>query len=264
MIANYHMHTYRCHHASGTEREYIERAIEGGLTEIGFSDHAPSPFPEGRESSFRVPVAEAEEYVSTLRALREEYKDKIKIHIGFEMEYYPLYFEGMLSFVKSVGAEYLILGQHFIGNEHPTETQPYGNHSHSGGKTEENLCEYADCVIAAIKSGAFSYIAHPDMFTYDMDSPEYDREMRRVCKAAKEYGIPLEINCLGIRDSRSYPDERFWKIAGSEGCTAIIGFDSHNPQSAYDGESIPKAMKIAKTYGLTVVERLDLKKLQAL
>ena len=27
MIANYHTHTYRCHHASGVERDYIEKAI---------------------------------------------------------------------------------------------------------------------------------------------------------------------------------------------------------------------------------------------
>ena len=38
MIANYHTHTYRCHHADGTEREYVERAIENGLKIFGFSE----------------------------------------------------------------------------------------------------------------------------------------------------------------------------------------------------------------------------------
>lgn len=37
MIANYHTHTWRCRHADGTEREYVERAIEGGLKILGFS-----------------------------------------------------------------------------------------------------------------------------------------------------------------------------------------------------------------------------------
>lgn len=31
MIANYHTHTWRCRHADGTEREYVERAIEAVL-----------------------------------------------------------------------------------------------------------------------------------------------------------------------------------------------------------------------------------------
>ena len=30
MIANYHTHTWRCRHADGTEREYVETAIEAG------------------------------------------------------------------------------------------------------------------------------------------------------------------------------------------------------------------------------------------
>ena len=50
MIANYHTHTWRCRHADGTEREYVERAIEGGLKILGFSDHSPYPFPDGYDS----------------------------------------------------------------------------------------------------------------------------------------------------------------------------------------------------------------------
>ena len=31
MIANYHTHTWRCNHAFGVEKQYIENAIAGGL-----------------------------------------------------------------------------------------------------------------------------------------------------------------------------------------------------------------------------------------
>ena len=44
MRMNLHTHTPRCHHATGSEREYIERAIAAGLQTLGFSDHAPMPF----------------------------------------------------------------------------------------------------------------------------------------------------------------------------------------------------------------------------
>ena len=54
MIANYHTHTWRCRHADGTEREYVERAIEGGLKILGFSDHSPYPFPDGYDSGMRM------------------------------------------------------------------------------------------------------------------------------------------------------------------------------------------------------------------
>ena len=41
MIANYHTHTPRCHHAKGTEREYVENAIRAGIKRFGFADHSP-------------------------------------------------------------------------------------------------------------------------------------------------------------------------------------------------------------------------------
>ena len=44
MLYNYHTHTVRCRHASGTDREYVEKAIEGGIKTLGISDHAPYLF----------------------------------------------------------------------------------------------------------------------------------------------------------------------------------------------------------------------------
>ena len=34
MIANYHTHTWRCKHAVGTEREYVEQAIAANRTRL--------------------------------------------------------------------------------------------------------------------------------------------------------------------------------------------------------------------------------------
>ena len=41
MIANYHTHTPRCHHAYASEEEFCQAAIDGGLKILGFSDHSP-------------------------------------------------------------------------------------------------------------------------------------------------------------------------------------------------------------------------------
>ena len=43
MIYNFHTHTYRCHHATGAEEEYIQKAIAGEEkfpVVIGFDAHA--------------------------------------------------------------------------------------------------------------------------------------------------------------------------------------------------------------------------------
>jgi len=39
--ADYHMHTPLCRHATGEPTEYAARALQLGLTEIGFTDHSP-------------------------------------------------------------------------------------------------------------------------------------------------------------------------------------------------------------------------------
>ena len=117
MRFNLHTHTYRCHHASGTEREYIENAIQSGMELLGFSEHVPYPFPDGHESSFRLYRRDLENYFSALNALRSEYKNEITIVIGFEAEYYPKYFEDMLRLIRPYNPDYLLLGQHFTNNE---------------------------------------------------------------------------------------------------------------------------------------------------
>ena len=41
MKTNYHTHTTRCHHATGSDEEFVLSAIKGGYQELGFSDHTP-------------------------------------------------------------------------------------------------------------------------------------------------------------------------------------------------------------------------------
>ena len=88
MKANYHTHTFRCNHAYGTEREYIENAIKEGLQVLGFSDHVPMPYKDGWYSPIRMKPELLTDYVETLLKLKKEYESQIKILVGFEAEYY--------------------------------------------------------------------------------------------------------------------------------------------------------------------------------
>ncbi len=246
MKVNLHTHTFRCHHATGTPEEYIKRAIENGIKVLGFSEHAPCP---SLESGYRLPSGEVKDYFGELRALKEKYKNEIEIHIGFEMEYYPERFDEMYNIAVENGADYLILGQHFTKNE-----KPDGVYVGMKPKPKEVLKEYVDAVIEGIKIGVFTYICHPDVVVYTEDDEIYKSEMTRLCIAAKDYDIPLEINFYGIRDNRFYPYDMFWEIAGKTGCKVVFGFDSHDTASAYDGESIPAAMELVKKYNLNLIE----------
>ena len=258
MDYNYHTHTYRCGHAIGREEEYIERAIACGVKHMGFSDHMPYICSDGYESAYRVPVRDAKEYVSTLSFLQEKYKDKIDIKIGFEMEYYPDNYSDMLKNAIGYGAQYLILGQHFLKEEHPDVIYTYAETD-----SEDRLKEYVSCLVAGIKSGSFTYVAHPDILNFTGDMVIYRDEMRKVCVAARTYDVPLEINFLGIRDKRRYPNEAFWEIAGEEKSPVTFGFDAHDPLSAFDGVSLATAENLVKKYALNYIGKPKLKNLAA-
>ena len=258
MKYNYHTHTFRCHHADGTEEEYVQRAVAGGVTHMGFSDHMAFRFPDGSESIFRIYTAEAPLYIDTVRSLAEKYKDQIEIHCGFEMEYYPEFFEEMRAKAVEYGAEYLILGQHFLAPECYRDSM----HSMQENKPDEALTAFTSLVIEAMKTGAFTYVAHPDICVYNGDPALYEAEVRRLCRASKEYDVPLEINFLGIRTNRFYPNEEFWRIAGEEGVSVVFGFDAHDVENACDDASRVEAMRLVNTYHLNLLDNVTLKPLK--
>ena len=248
MEYNFHTHTYRCGHADGDDEEYVRRAIECGIKHMGFSDHAPFVFPDGYESHYRVKTPDIQGYFDSLGAIREKYNDKIEIKIGFEMEYYPEYFEKMLENVKNIGAEYLILGQHYIGNEHPNACA-----SVKETDSAELLSIYVDSVCSAIDSSAFTYVAHPDIINFVGEDKIYTEQMRKICSRSLKSDIPLEINFLGIRQGRHYPNPRFWEIAGDVGCPVTFGCDAHTPANAFDEKSLAAAEWLVRKYKLKYI-----------
>ena len=254
MGTNFHTHTVRCHHAAGTEREFIEAALAAGFTELGFSDHSPYPFSDGHVSHFRMALEETAEYFETLRALQAEYADRIAIHIGFEAEYYPRYFEAMREHVRAHGCDYLILGQHFTS----PEINPDAFFVMKPHDDKEQLTKYADLIVEAINTGVFTYVAHPDAFYFTGDSDFYKEQMKKICITSKEKDIPVELNFLGIRDNRHYPNELFWQVAGEVGCPVVFGFDAHNPLSAFDNQSFARANELVNKFNLNYIGKPDI------
>ena len=255
LIANYHTHTFRCGHAAkAPEREYVETAIRAGIKILGFSDH--TPYPGAGEPPKPVPVrmdiSELDDYCETVLSLRDEYRDDIEIHLGLEAEYYPALFDRLIDELRSRPIEYLLLAQHFTKNQY--------DGCHCGMPGEEVLSDYTEQLIAGIETGMFTYIAHPDIVNHEGDPALYERQMRRLCRKANEYGLPLEINLLGLGDGRSYPYARFWEIAASEGCKAVIGCDAHRPENVFRPDVIAAGRAIAAEKGIELLDTVVLKK----
>lgn len=244
MLANYHTHTYLCKHASGNMEDYVINAITSGLQILGFSDHAPIKYSTGYQSYFKMDPEELSIYVSEVLRLKEKYKNDIKIHLGYEAEYYPLEFKNMIDVISKFPYDYLILGQHYTKNEY--------DGFYPGFRTEDEIIlkDYVNQLICGIETGKFLYIAHPDLINYAGDENIYKEELQKLCRSAKKANMPLEYNILGLRQKRHYPNKLFWDIAAKEGNTVIIGSDAHTPVDVFDKESIERAKEEIKSMGL--------------
>lgn len=243
MEYNYHTHTFRCKHAAKEDRDYVEAAIAAGIKTLGFSDHSPYIFPKEAGnfySGFRMRPEALEDYVSSIENLKREYRDVIRIFTGVEIEYYPKCFDQTEKFLSDAGIEFMILGQHVFGNEYDEGSIYVAGHNRAGEKEFES---YTSLLIECIESKKFLYIAHPDVFLFDGDIDFYKKQAERLCLAAKKNNVPLEINLLGFRGKRHYPNRAFWEVVGETGAPAVFGIDAHDPATIGDAEAASKEFK---------------------
>ena len=257
MKTNYHTHTTLCHHATGSDEEFVLSAIKGGYQEIGFSDHTPWKYHTNYISDIRMLPEELPGYVESLRSLQEKYKNQISIKIGLECEYFPEYIHWLKGIIKEYKLDYIIFGNHHF---HTDEKFPYfGRNTDSVDMLEL----YEESAIEGMESGLFAYLAHPDLFMRSY--PEFDHHCklvsRHICRTAARLNLPLEYN-LGYEEYNDihgiitipYPD--FWKVAAHEGCTAIIGVDAHNNQYLENPFYYSRATETLRKLGIKVIDRI--------
>lgn len=253
LTTNLHTHTERCNHAVGEDREYVEAAIAAGIKVLGFSDHVPMPYRNHFHSHIRMRVNEIEDYTSSILSLKEAYKNDITIYLGYEAEYDPEIFPAMLDTIGNYPFDYLIFGAHFVENEYA------GFYSGNPTESERDLAAYVKNVVTGLRTGVYTYLAHPDLIHYLGSDEVYEKHMREVCQVAKELNIPLEINLNGLFWKKAYPADRFWRLAKECGNTIVVGFDAHNPELFSDQAVLEKAEALVERLGLTVTDEIELR-----
>ena len=240
---NMHTHTTRCQHAKGTDREYVESAIEAGLDVLGFSDHAPYDFRNDYVPKVRMQMHELEGYVESVLSLKKEYEKDIEIYCGLEMEYFPQFFENTIQQIDRYPIDYLILGQHFYDQEE-------GWHSPKRPwEDEEHLRMYVERVMVGIATDRFFYVAHPDIMCFTGEKEIYRKHMLPLIQEMKRRDMPIEINMNGFRDNSHYPNPAFIDIGDECGCDYIIGMDAHNPKLLQDWNNYELCKKLVTDRG---------------
>ena len=254
LYANFHTHTPFCRHADGDEEAYIQTAIKRGVAVLGFSDHTPHRFYGGLASFTRMTPEEMPLYIERLVTLRERYREQIEILIGFECECYADGFADTLALYEGYPIDYIIHGQHSdIAEPDPRAIHFY----HPNPDTDDTLHLYFNRLYAAIDSGRYTYLAHPD-FLYHKNRALYEQEMRSLLLYAKARAIPVEINLLGMASGRHYPSPLYLRLLGETGCPAIFGCDAHNPERVAAPDEVRAGCQIVRDRGITLAKTIDI------
>ena len=255
---NYHTHHELCNHAVGTTIDYVKHAVKHGFEELGISDHV---YNDRLNDDFRMKEKEFHRYLEDVRKHQALYKDHIKLFLGLECEYIerdPKYYVRLFKDV-----EYLILGHHFVKNEN-------GNLISSFGLSQpQHVLQYAEDVCAALKTGYFSMVAHPDLFMcgYDTFDEACETATRMIVETAIDQDVPLEFNANGIRRGIKqtsqgkrypYPRKEFWDIAREYNPKIILSSDAHAPELLTD-QTMLEALQILKDWNLEIIEKLTFK-----
>ena len=273
MKANYHTHLSLCGHAVGMSEDYVKVAIEAGYLELGMSDHGPIKPEFMTEEEFKYNWLERQMtyeefldiYLPDCQMTKNKYKDKIKVHIGIEIEYlYPFhsYYEELKSKL-----DYMNLAVHFYYHNDKI-TNSFDD------VTYENVYSYALNAKKAMETGLFNIMVHPDVYMYHYKSkdgrPTFDSECektaRLIIESAIENNVYLEINVGGLFKVTqnqeevgkfAYPRDEFWKIVSEyPEAKVVIGVDAHSPLQLVADE-INLAYEFAKMHNIVVLDKVE-------
>lgn len=248
------MHTPRCHHASGTVREYAEAAIAAGLKEIGMSDH--SPMPNGYMDDWRMGPEELHSYLTEVEQVRDALSRKLTLRVGIEADFRVGSEAGLQRLINLYEWDYVMGSVHYIGDWDFDNPARLAHWDEVG--VEEVYCTYFDLVAQSAASGMFDIIGHPDLIKkFGHRPPAGSKRVlaaeEAMLQAVKKADVALEISSAGLRKpvGEIYPHARIVTRAAELGIPFAYGSDAHGPDAVAHG--MDECLELLQSSGVNEV-----------
>jgi histidinol-phosphatase (PHP family) len=246
MIADYHNHTNWSPDGKGTMEEYIAKAQERGISEIGFSDHM---LVQKFRCYPRMTPESMPEYVRSFLDVRE--RSKLPVKLGIEMDFIPGDAEAVRDFISKYPFDYVIGSVHLIGDwefEDQDRVQEYLKRD-----IMQVYEDYFSLVKQLCKTGFFNILAHPDLIKIRGFKPNRDFSalLTDVAETMAEADVCAEINMRGLTRpcKEIYPSEHFLRILHANDVQITFGSDAHEPEEL--GRYLDEGIHLAKKVGYT-------------
>ncbi|KRM95608.1 histidinol-phosphatase [Liquorilactobacillus aquaticus DSM 21051] len=263
-----HTHTELCPHGSGEPVEkMIQRALVLGFDHYCVTEHAPLPqefekrYKGSKEGLTTASLAwnDLQAYFSMMEKLKKKYASKIKISIGFEVDYLPGFEDEIKNFLDEYGSrtQQNILSVHFMQGKKDGfwcldyTTADFANgFAHFLEKPQELYQMYLELVYQSVTSDLGKYrpqrIGHmslikkyqdyfklPELF--DADNMDLIRKILEVLSIQKR---ELDFNTAGMYKTycnEFYPGEQISRLAIQNKVPLVFGSDAHSIEEVGHG-----------------------------
>jgi histidinol-phosphatase (PHP family) len=244
---DYHMHTPLCRHATGEPVDYARRAVEIGLTEIGFSDH--SPMHRDDFDNWRMRNDQLDEYVEKVRKAQLDFP-QLTVRLALEVDYLP----GHEDWIRELAArhpwDYFIGSVHYVSDTWAVDS-PYKLSEWKNRDAFEVWSIYFERLTKAAETGLFEIIAHVDLPKKFGHRPTQDCTSlyERFLSAAKKSNCAIELNTAGLRKDckEIYPNRQILELAFQKDVPITFGSDAHAPAEV--GMNFAEAIQLARSVG---------------
>lgn len=246
---DYHSHHYRCGHAVGTMREYIEQAIALGMRSFGVSDHGPAYWFDSVNHALpgtQMAISELPAYAEEAHQLKAEYAGKIDVRVGVEADFIEGKEELLSALLASQSFDYVLGSVHYAHGMRSV----FDRRRWTDERPETVWRDYYRQVILAAQTGLFDILSHltvveayspplPDKLAAELYPP--------VADAVAESGCLVEINTSGYRKmggTEPFPNRRMLRLLIERGVRITFGADSHRPgEVGYMQEEVDSLLK---------------------
>jgi len=229
---------------------YVERAIQAGLTELGFSDHLFMYWlpPAERDPELTMAEWEHDFYIQDVERCRSRYRSDVTIRLATEADFIPGHEARLEQILRSYDWDYVIGSVHFV------DGWGFDDSRYRAGFAEWDIdalyARYFDLVGASAETGLFDTIGHSDLVKKFGHRPASDQSSAYAVLAARlaRTGVCIEVNTGGLRKpvAEVYPHPDLLRAYQLAGVPVTFGSDAHAPHEvAADLASATELMRAA-------------------
>jgi histidinol-phosphatase (PHP family) len=227
-MIDYHVHTPFCNHAVGSMAQYVQHAMDAGLAQICFLDHLTV---SDHEKGLSMAPDEVPFYFQAAKLLARQYRDRIDVRVGLEIDFNPDRLDILKKVVSSFDFDVIACSIHFIDGQNIVSRK---SEWARGQGDAARLCrQYLDILQEILLHDWFDVIGHLDVmkkFANALPDP-YIYRMENMVQSIRESGKTVEVNTSGLDHAAGeiYPAPNLLRLLFQAGVPITIGSDAHKP-----------------------------------